>query len=1086
MATSVTANIQHSDLQITLFNTLINAQIFNSVKELENWFATNNMAAYQLANKPVENFNKFICSAFSKLVEQTFLNITDKLKTKLTGVPASQLTSAKLAEAGNFTIDVKFLDTTTKTNKQRTHTVSYSDMFTKFNIFKQAIDKAFDTTEIYISQSEFMYKFFNQTLSLLNMNVASARKLFESISATEQCESADTITWPDAHPPDRFNTQFHWQRYCYICGNPITPGYPPQCEHIIPLMEACAFNCLIQKSTNITTASEESKKLYKLEYAGAHKCCNLLKRISFIIINSNNNPPISINIVAINKLLTEISSKAGGPDDSDRLGCVNITKTKIPIPDITKQRNNIITNYLQPIVDLLNAKLAIPTGTQYSTSGLILLYIRINQFLEFQPSIQQTILSILTGSVKTEMTYIKVLTSAPFKIRERLENEIIDKIQLDPFSDSHHLLDIGFTQDEVSEFIKHFVSKAHITQRIGAKGFIDLFNWIPKFPDYPDIKPGKKAFQSYNYFFNINHPSNSFDNSHFKRVQNNPTTANSPLPNKIKYFFKSLIEMFYSKASQGISKKEEETLSKLCEMYIGMEFTYIISYYLINTNWTKGIILETKLQTCHANYNNSYIDFVTYFFIYQLLHILYHLNYVHADITPVDGITPPDIIQELAGETFLNLYRFSYSIDQGKGLIDSFITNAIQTLEPTNTILQDTDSELPQITLLVTQYKDLFFELFNTLLNPLNTNIIVVKNPVMSKKLSMLFEPIDSIPQPPIRGGMLPEKENIRNRDLGQRGTRPTGIVKPRIKKQPIISKILNKSKKNRDDGEGDEEGEMMEGEMMEGNEEGEMMEGNEEGERMEGNMTESERMEGNMTESERMGIMGLMKHILDSISTHGYDLRPNPTPVLQVNIDKNIERLVNDTIRICIYKRAYISTIYRCILIDSGFIIKIQEMITRRVVYSNGEILDDTDIKLLEDLIAFKKDNTLIRPGYDELFNDETFFSRHPKYLPLFEKCNLFLYYNSADYSVRDIYDNKLYAASHRGGGKKYYKKITEKLKNKKIVKKTKEKLKTKTRKHKSKKHKLRKYKSKKHKSKKHKSRKHKSKFTKTLKKKI
>jgi hypothetical protein len=285
---------------------------------------------------------------------------------------------------------------------------------------------------------------------------------------------------------------------------------------------------------------------------------------------------------------------------------------------------------------------------------------------------------------------------------------------------------------------------------------------------------------------------------------------------------------------------------------------------------------------------------------------------------------------------------------------------------------------------------------------------------------------------------------------------------------------------------EGDEESERMEGERMEG----EMIEGDEESERMEGN-EESERMEGNMTESERMGIMGLMKHILDTISTHGYDLRPNPTPVLQVNIDKNIERLVNDTIRICIYKPAYISTIYRCILIDSGFIIKIQEMITTRVVYSNGEILDDTDIKLLEDLIAFKKDNTLIRLGYDELFNDSTFFSRHPKYLPLFEKCNLFLYYNSADYSVRDIYDNKLYAASHRGGGKKYYKKITKKLKNKKIVKKTKEKLKTKTRKHKLRKHKLikhksRKHKSKKHKSIKHKSIKHKSKFTKTLKKKI
>jgi hypothetical protein len=140
MAAPVTAIIQHSDLQITQFDILIlQAQIFNSVTELENWLTNNKIAVYEFdANKPVGNFNNFICSAFSNLLENTFLEITNKLKTKVPGgVP---LTFAQLAEAGNFTIDVQFLDTTTLSQKIRNHTVSYSDMLTKFNVFKQAID----------------------------------------------------------------------------------------------------------------------------------------------------------------------------------------------------------------------------------------------------------------------------------------------------------------------------------------------------------------------------------------------------------------------------------------------------------------------------------------------------------------------------------------------------------------------------------------------------------------------------------------------------------------------------------------------------------------------------------------------------------------------------------------------------------------------------------------------------------------------------------------------------------------------------------------------------------------------------------
>jgi hypothetical protein len=679
---------------------------------------------------------------------------------------------------------------------------------------------------------------------------------------------------------------------------------------------------------------------------------------------------------------------------------------------------------LQPIVDLLNAKLQAPTGTSYSSSGLILLYIRINQFLAFQPSIEQTILSILTGSVKTEMVYIKVLTSAPFKIRTKLEKEIIDKLktQSSISANSHHLLDIGFEQIYVDDIRNHIIAKADFTDPRGRyASFLSLFNYIKGFLRYPSIK----IFQSYNYFFNINHPSNSFNISHFRHVKQTPTAASSPLTKKIKYFSKSLINMFYSEDRQTISKKEEDALTDLCKKYIGMEFTYIISYYLEKTEWPDLEKLKNTRQTCHDNYAISYIQFVTHFFIYQLLNILYLLDYITTieigNVITLEFLREIIQKQNLVGETFFNLYRFLYTKVEGKTLIDEFIGKAITDLEPIKTELDAGVDELVQITTLVQSFYQKFYDLFIKLLSdPTNIDIIVVKNPSPTQDITNLFESIDSIPL--TSGGMFPEK-------------------KPE-KKSTMLPEKRSKIKEK---------------------------------------IAEEEEWQRNQYIS---GINAEMKHVLLKLSTYAdttysYYLRQHPTPLFQINLDAKISRLVIDDTRgiyICIYSPAYILTIYICILIDTYFLNKILEMIKNKYVFSNGKFLEDTDIELLKMLIDFERseENRVIGTVlYNELFNNSKFFTQHSNYIPLFEKCNLFLYYDSADFSVRDIYDNKLYASGGGIilGGKKYHIKKTKKLKNKKIVKKTKEKLKTKTRKHKPRKHK---------------SRKHKSKLTKTLKKKI
>lgn len=74
---------------------------------------------------------------------------------------------------------------------------------------------------------------------------------------------------------------------CWICGFPFDNNVPhmrPSCDHVLPVAQAVFFLGLYSTRKVIPTEKQELKDtIYKLEYAWAHRGCNILKsNINFI------------------------------------------------------------------------------------------------------------------------------------------------------------------------------------------------------------------------------------------------------------------------------------------------------------------------------------------------------------------------------------------------------------------------------------------------------------------------------------------------------------------------------------------------------------------------------------------------------------------------------------------------------------------------------------------------------------------------------------------------------------------------------------------------------------------------------------
>lgn len=122
---------------------------------------------------------------------------------------------------------------------------------------------------------------------------SAARDWFERADATQQCENTAPGKKDHLKPSD----------LCYICGLPLIingkQNGPLECEHILPVAQACLFLDLyrseykeIMKEGNIklTSLQQQIKENLAVEYNWAHQCCNQIKSsISFVKFDDKLN-----------------------------------------------------------------------------------------------------------------------------------------------------------------------------------------------------------------------------------------------------------------------------------------------------------------------------------------------------------------------------------------------------------------------------------------------------------------------------------------------------------------------------------------------------------------------------------------------------------------------------------------------------------------------------------------------------------------------------------------------------------------------------------------------------------------------------
>jgi len=122
---------------------------------------------------------------------------------------------------------------------------------------------------------------------------SAARDWFERADATQQCENTAPGKKDHLKQSD----------LCYICGLPLIingkQNGPLECEHILPVAQACLFLDLyrsgykeIMKSgnTNLTSLQLQIKENLAVEYNWAHECCNQIKSsISFVKFDDTRN-----------------------------------------------------------------------------------------------------------------------------------------------------------------------------------------------------------------------------------------------------------------------------------------------------------------------------------------------------------------------------------------------------------------------------------------------------------------------------------------------------------------------------------------------------------------------------------------------------------------------------------------------------------------------------------------------------------------------------------------------------------------------------------------------------------------------------
>lgn len=116
----------------------------------------------------------------------------------------------------------------------------------------------------------------------------TARNWFERTSATTQCENTSAGKKANLKDTDA----------CYICGLSLKNGDNLECEHILPVAQACLFldlyrdeyKQIMKSGEKLSSLHSQIKENLGVEYKWAHECCNQIKsHISFIKFDEKKN-----------------------------------------------------------------------------------------------------------------------------------------------------------------------------------------------------------------------------------------------------------------------------------------------------------------------------------------------------------------------------------------------------------------------------------------------------------------------------------------------------------------------------------------------------------------------------------------------------------------------------------------------------------------------------------------------------------------------------------------------------------------------------------------------------------------------------
>jgi len=425
-----------------------------------------------------------------------------------------------------------------------------------------------------------------------------------------------------------------------------------------------------------------SKALYKLAYAGAHPCCNILKsNRKFIIINAAGLA--EANKTEIMKILKEIqdhSIKNDGGLNCDSLNKIENPGNKYPKDwtpsDIEMRAEQIIELFVQPLVDKLNIRLkevySGNTNPNYNTAQVLELFVRMNQILSLEVSLEQVLCCILAGgeikvpasmildSVKSGIVVPKdkktlisdtrdYRSGGDFYLTESYESingvrELIDNVKLfliQQIRESTRTPPQRRTKS-ASQAKLALLSAApaapppNSAPPSGAE-LDDSYKAMPAGPDSSlqqlMLQPNGLSFTNalFKQCFGIhtNMPLDIFDSAQF--TSGKPVdifySPNAKFSTKLSYYFRNFNAKFYS-IRPNVSVSEKKELDTLCKSYIALEVMYTLTYNLSKNDKLKAFfpnVSYSELQAkalrifteCFALYITKYTDFMIRWFLYS-------------------------------------------------------------------------------------------------------------------------------------------------------------------------------------------------------------------------------------------------------------------------------------------------------------------------------------------------------------------------------------------------------------------------------------------------------------------------------------